>query len=66
MADAVEEPTTQPVHDPICHKDMAADEAAGSLEYEGFVYYFCSDACQRSFESNPAGAVAAESQHDHG
>ena len=62
---AVEEPTEQPVHDPVCHMDISAAESAGSSEYEGHAYYFCSLGCKDTFEANPGQAVAAEHSFAH-
>jgi YHS domain-containing protein len=65
MSDAVEEPTSQSVHDPVCHMDLPADEAAGSIEHDGFTYFFCSEACRDSFEADPEGVIATEAEHEH-
>ncbi len=43
--------------DPVCGMQIEEREAAGQAEYEGRTYYFCSPACQRKFEANPAGFV---------
>jgi Cu+-exporting ATPase len=32
--------------------------AAGSFEYEGTTYYFCSQGCLEDFKEDPAGYVA--------
>ncbi len=40
--------------DPVCGMQIEEREAAGQAEYEGRTYYFCSSACQRKFEANPA------------
>lgn len=39
--------------DPVC--DTAVDEAKApaKTEYAGEVFYFCSDACQKTFEEEP-------------
>lgn len=66
MSETVEEPTSQPVHDPVCHKDFPATEAAASQEYDGYTYYFCSEECFRSFEANPVGVIEAETGLEHG
>ena len=61
----VAHPTSQVVHDPVCHRDIAADEAASSVIYEGFTYYFCSDACRASFDQSPDKVVEAENAYAH-
>jgi YHS domain-containing protein len=63
--EAVREPTRQTVHDPVCHMDIVATEAAGSSEYQERTYYFCSVGCQRDFEEDPEGVLKAESEYDH-
>jgi len=40
--------------DPVCGMSVDPKTAAGSAEYEGTTYYFCSPGCQRQFESDPA------------
>jgi Cu+-exporting ATPase len=61
----VANPTHQEVHDPICHMDIPADESAGSLEHDGYTYYFCSDECMHQFQANPEAAIEAEEQRSH-
>jgi YHS domain-containing protein len=34
-----------PVKDPACGMDVDPEKAAGSFEYAGETYYFCSEAC---------------------
>ena len=65
MSEAVEQPTSQTVHDPVCHMNLPANDAAGSVEHNGLTYYFCSEACLHSFQANPAGVIEAETEHDH-
>ena len=45
---------TEEFIDPICGMQVEEQDAAGRAEYEGTTYYFCSPACQRKFEANPA------------
>jgi Cu+-exporting ATPase len=45
---------TEEFIDPICGMQVKEQDAAGRAEYEGTTYYFCSPACQRKFEANPA------------
>jgi YHS domain-containing protein len=61
----VEEPTSQTVHDPVCHTDIVATSAAGNSEYEGLTFYFCSTQCQEEFAADPVGVMRAEGEHDH-
>ena len=62
----VEEPTSQTVHDPVCHMDIVATDAVGNSEYEGLTFYFCSTQCQETFAADPVGVVRTESEHHHG
>jgi Cu+-exporting ATPase len=61
----VEQPTSQSVHDPVCHTDIVAASAAGNSEYEGLTFYFCSTQCQEEFAADPAGVLRAEGERDH-
>jgi YHS domain-containing protein len=56
---------TDTVHDPVCHMDIDPGTAAGSSEYEGTTYYFCSRGCNLDFDEDPAGVLKAEAEHDH-
>lgn len=40
------------VKDPVCKKKMKKSEAATTSEYEGKLYYFCSQKCKDEFEKN--------------
>jgi YHS domain-containing protein len=40
--------------DPVCGMQVETTKAAGTSEYEGHTYVFCSAACQQKFDSNPA------------
>ena len=39
--------------DPVCHMKVTPSEAAASTEYNGKMFYFCSDHCKSQFEENP-------------
>jgi Cu+-exporting ATPase len=41
--------------DPICGMTVDPDSAAGSHEYKGKTYYFCSTHCLNKFRENPEG-----------
>ncbi|HCR72308.1 MAG TPA: YHS domain-containing protein [Anaerolineae bacterium] len=45
--------TTTTVHDPVCHMDIDPETAAGTSEYNGKTYYFCSLGCKKSFDKDP-------------
>jgi Cu+-exporting ATPase len=48
------------VKDPVCGMTIDASSAAGTSEYEGETYYFCSPVCKEKFDANPAQFVASE------
>lgn len=39
--------------DPVCGMDVTPESAAGTSEYQGQTYYFCSPGCKSSFDRNP-------------
>jgi P-type Cu+ transporter len=55
--------------DVVCGMKVEEDQAAGTSEYLGRTYYFCSEDCQHKFEQQPefymvktgAGALGAPS-----
>lgn len=40
--------------DPVCGMQIEESTASGKADREGTTYYFCSSACQKKFEENPA------------
>src|SRR5690349_10224279 len=40
--------------DPVCGMTVNPERAAGSYEYEGKTYYFCSPHCLHRFRENPS------------
>ncbi|HEU5342978.1 MAG TPA: YHS domain-containing protein [Ktedonobacterales bacterium] len=40
--------------DPVCGMEVDTATAAGSSEYQGQTYYFCSAGCKRRFDGDPA------------
>ena len=53
--------------DPVCDMDVTPETAAGTSEYNGETYYFCSPGCKRSFDKNPEKYLnKSQDQHsDH-
>lgn len=53
--------------DPVCGMEVDPATAAGSSEYQGQTYYFCSMGCKRQFDKDPANYTGSqepeESQH---
>src|SRR5215212_364266 len=45
--------TTAAQIDPVCGMTVDPDHAAGSFEYQGNTYYFCSTHCLHRFRENP-------------
>ncbi len=39
--------------DPVCGMQVDPTKAAGTTEYQGKTYVFCSAVCKRKFDSNP-------------
>ena len=55
------------VKDPVCGMEVGDIKKASSEEYNGKVYYFCSDQCKKTFKKDPASYIPTESsQHDEG
>jgi YHS domain-containing protein len=57
--------SNQTVHDPVCHMDITIESAAGTSDYDGMTYYFCSRGCKVDFDADPAGVLEAEAAYDH-
>lgn len=51
--------------DPVCNMLLEESEAAGTSEYEGRTYYFCSEDCQAKFEQNPKEYVPQPTETGH-
>ncbi len=51
----------QPIlhHDPVCGMNIEEQDAAGTVEYEGTLYHFCSPSCIEKFKANPQHYVEA-------
>ena len=52
--------TVQMVTDPVCGMSVNPDRAAGSFEYDGNTFYFCSEHCRQKFEDAPDRYIGAE------
>ena len=42
------------VKDPVCGMVIDTDKAAGTSEFQGRSYFFCSGGCKASFDAEPA------------
>ena len=36
--------------DPVCDMDVTREEAAGTSDYKGRNYFFCSESCKEEFD----------------
>ena len=53
------------VKDPVCGMDVDPDTAAGSFDFEGQTYSFCSKGCLEKFRADPARYLSRRSRgHD--
>jgi YHS domain-containing protein len=46
------------VVDPVCGMRIESEEAAGTMDYEGKTYYFCSQTCHDAFVADPSSYAA--------
>lgn len=46
--------------DPVCGMEVDAKSAAGTAEYEGETFYFCSAECRREFAEDPESYLEEE------
>lgn len=53
---------TTTVHDPVCHMDIDPATAAGTSEYKGQTYYFCSPGCKNAFDKEPEKYLSETNQ----
>ncbi|NWF63554.1 MAG: YHS domain-containing protein [Chloroflexi bacterium] len=56
---------TTTVHDPVCHMDIDPATAAGTSEYKGQTYYFCSLGCKKAFDADPEKYLGKTDEHSH-
>jgi P-type Cu+ transporter len=57
--------TTTKVTDPVCGMEIDLANAAGTSEYGGSTYHFCSTACKTRFDAEPAKYAPAEPADAH-
>jgi Cu+-exporting ATPase len=48
--------------DPVCGMEVDPATAAGTSEYQGTTYYFCSVGCKRQFDRDPQRYVEQPQQ----
>jgi YHS domain-containing protein len=44
--------------DPVCGMKLEPEKAYSKLQYEGYVFYFCSQRCEEEFKKNPKKYIA--------
>lgn len=54
------------VTDPVCGMQIDPKTAAGTSEYQGQVYYFCSTGCKKDFDKEPDKYVGQSTQSHQG
>ena len=52
------------VKDPVCGMTIDREKAAGTSEYQGETYYFCSPVCKEKFDAHPAQFAASEKKRE--
>lgn len=52
--------------DLVCGMDVDEKTAAGTSEYKGQTYYFCSLGCKKAFDKEPENYVMEGSSAEHG
>lgn len=50
------------VHDVVCGMDIDPADAAGTSEYQGQTFYFCSPGCKRQFDRDPERYVQTSNE----
>lgn len=53
------------VKDPVCGMEIDPKEAAGTSEYHGQTYYFCSEHCKKAFDKEPEKYVSPDHHDQH-
>ena len=47
------------VTDPVCGMQFNEEKAVAKVEYQGKTYYFCTEACRKQFDEEPARYASA-------
>lgn len=56
---------TDTVKDPVCGMEIDPATAAGSSEFNGQTYYFCSVGCKKSFDKESEKYIGQAQQGHH-
>ena len=54
------------MRDPVCGMELNEENAEERSEYQGEVFYFCSDACRNKFDEDPARFIERVDLSGHG
>lgn len=49
--------------DPVCGMTVDEKKAAATASHGGTTYYFCAEACKKTFEKNPAKYAGEHGGH---
>ncbi len=52
------------VKDPVCGMEIDETKASAKSEYQGKIYYFCSEHCKMSFDREPEKYVKGEEKEE--
>ena len=52
------------MRDPVCGMNVESEKAAGSAEWQGETYFFCSDHCREEFVVDPEAALRKRREKD--
>jgi len=50
------------IEDPVCGMQINIDTAPAHSEFDGEIYYFCSEGCKEAFDRNPARYLFPENE----
>ena len=56
---------TTTVRDAVCGMDIDPATAAGTSEYKGQTYYFCSLGCKKAFDKRPEKYLGIQHEYRH-
>ncbi|HTF65634.1 MAG TPA: YHS domain-containing protein [Edaphobacter sp.] len=56
------ETSAKVVKDPVCGMQVDPTKTAGQSQYQGLTYSFCSLACKKKFELNPAQYMQSDTE----
>lgn len=50
------------IEDPVCGMQINIDTAPAKTEFDGEIYYFCSEGCKEVFDRNPSKYLFPEGE----